>query len=254
MYPRSRRARSARPAAVDPTSADPTSADLAAADPKGARPARAARAPRAIDAGYIEWAASEHLARYASTRANLEKLLKGRVRRAAHRGAPVVEGIADIITAVLDKHVAHGTLNDAAWAETKARSLTRRGVSSSAVKQRLRQKGVADTTTALATVAEELRDAARVDGTEAVDPDLVAACAFARRKRIGPFARDAGDEAEDAPEPTDRNAARAARDAARAAENKVLASMARSGFSFGIAKRVLAMDRDEAEALLFTLR
>jgi regulatory protein len=218
------------------------------------RPERAARTPRTIDAGWIEWAASEHLARYSSTRANLKKLLQGRVRRGVAKGAPVAEGIAAIIDAVLDKHVELGTLNDTAWAETKARSLTRRGVSSSMVKQRLRQKGVTDGTAAMETVAEEMRGPANVDGEEAdpVATDLVAACAYARRKRIGPFARDTGEE--EAPEPTDRKELRAARDAARAAENKVLASMARSGFSFGIAKQVLAMDRDEADELLLKLR
>lgn len=230
------------------------SAERAAARAAEAPP-RPARAPRTIDAGYIEWAAAEHLARYASTRANLKKLLQGRVRRAAHKGAPVVEDIAAIIDAVLDRHVAHGTINDAAWAESKARSLTRRGVSASVVKLRLQQKGVPDASAAMETVAAELREPAGAPGEEgeAVNPDLVAACAYARRKRIGPFARDEG-EPEEAPEPTDRNAIRAARDAARAAENKVLASMARSGFSFGIAKQVLAMDREEAEALLLKLR
>jgi len=218
------------------------------------RAERPARTPRTIDAGWIEWAASEHLARYSSTRANLKKLLQGRVRRGVAKGAPVAENIGAIIDTVLDKHVALGTLNDAAWAETKARSLTRRGVSSSVVKQRLRQKGVPDATTAMETVAEELRDPVQADGTEgdAVASDLVAACAYARRKRIGPFARDTGEE--EAPEPTDRKELRAARDAARAAENKVLASMGRSGFSFAIAKKVLAMERDEAEELLLKLR
>ncbi|MDP2314686.1 MAG: RecX family transcriptional regulator [Pseudomonadota bacterium] len=215
---------------------------------------RPARAPRAIDAGWVEWAVAEHLARYSSTRSHLETLLKARVRRAAHKGAPVPENIREILATVLDRHVELGTLNDAAWAEMKARSLTRRGVASAVVKQRLRQKGVPDATTAMETVAEELRGPA-VDGEEReeVATDLIAACAWARRKRVGAFARDAADP-EDTPEPTDRGQARAARDAARAAEQKLLASMARAGFPFAIARRVLQMSLEEADELLLRMR
>jgi regulatory protein len=225
-------------------------------EPRPAREPRAERAPRTIDAGWLEWAAAEHLARYSSTRAHLKTLLQGRIRRAKLKGAPVVEDIGAVLDAVLDKHVTLGTLNDAAWAETKARSLTRRGVASAVVKQRLRQKGVSDATTAMETVAEEMRGPVGEDGEEgeAVSTDLVAACAWARRKRIGAFSRDAADPEEEAPEPTDRNQARAARDAARKAENKLLASMGRAGFSFAIARRVLEMSLEEAEELLLKLR
>jgi len=181
----------------------------------------------------------------------LKQLLLGRIRRAALKGRPAAVDIAETIEAVLDRHVALGTLNDAAWAEMKARSLTRRGVASAVVKQRLREKGVPDATAAMVAVADEMRGPA--SDAEDVPTDLVAACVWARRKRIGPFSRDekhdpnAGD---DAPVSTDRHALRAARDAERAAEQKILASMGRAGFSFTIARQVLQLDRDEADALL----
>ncbi len=217
-------------------------------EPRSDRPARPALP---IDAAWVEGAAAEHLARYSSTRAHLKQLLLGRIRRAKLKGRPAAEDIAEIIEAVLDRHVALGTLNDAAWAEMKARSLTRRGVASAVVKQRLREKGVPDATAAMVAVADEMRGPA--SDAEDVPTDLVAACVWARRKRIGPFSRDekhdpnAGD---DAPVSTDRHALRAARDAERAAEQKILASMGRAGFSFTIARQVLQLDRDEADALL----
>jgi regulatory protein len=57
--------------------------------------------------------------------------------------------------------------------------------------------------------------------------ELAAACAYLRRRRAGPFGT--------------------------APELKILAAMARGGFSAEIARRALRLDRDEAEALIKTL-
>jgi len=66
---------------------------------------------------------------------------------------------------------------------------------------------------------------------EAGDPDLAAACAFARRRRIGPFGRG----------PRDSDGGR----------GKELAAFARAGFARAAAEAVLACaDPDEAEALV----
>ncbi|HQT47686.1 MAG TPA: RecX family transcriptional regulator [Acidocella sp.] len=61
------------------------------------------------------------------------------------------------------------------------------------------------------------------------DPDreLAAACAYLRRRRAGPFGE--------------------------APELKILAAMARGGFSQDVARRALRLDREEAEALIKTL-
>jgi regulatory protein len=58
------------------------------------------------------------------------------------------------------------------------------------------------------------------------DPDIAAACAFARRRRLGPYRRCAADEARE------------------------LAAFARAGFSRRVAEAVLACaDPDAAETL-----
>jgi regulatory protein len=61
------------------------------------------------------------------------------------------------------------------------------------------------------------------------DPEreLAAACAYLRRRRAGPFG--------DAP------------------EQKILAAMARGGFAQSTARRALALDREDAEALIKSL-
>ena len=54
--------------------------------------------------------------------------------------------------------------------------------------------------------------------------ELAAACAYLRRRRAGPFGK--------------------------APETKILAAMARGGFSQEVARRALGLERDEAEALI----
>ncbi len=203
-----------------------------------------------IQRGWVESAVAEHVARYNSPRAHVKRLLLNRIRTAQRKGRTVEDGIEAVIDEVLARHVELGTIDDAAWAESRARSLTRRGVASQVVGQRLREKGIADVAPALAAVREAARSPDIGEGTSAdVHPDVVAGCAWARRKHVGPFARDAE------PEPAaDRAGQRAQQEAARAAANKTLSAMARAGFSFDVCRKVLAMERDEADELLLRLR
>ena len=210
------------------------------------KPRSGERRVRTLDTAWVERAVAEHLARYSCTRAHLRTLIDRRIRKAAREGGVIQPDLMEQLDVVLERHVGLGTLNDAAWAEMKARSLTRRGVGKALVTQRLRQEGIPDARPALDVVAEELQGS----DEEQLVPDIVAACAWARRKRVGAFAR----EVEEVPEPTDRGAARAARDATRAAERKVLAAMGRAGFSYQLARRVLELSREEAEELLLRLR
>ncbi len=215
---------------------------------KGRGPARAPRPPGArIDKGWVERAAADHLARYATPRAHLRRLLLNRIRNAVRKGREVEEGIELAIDEVLDRHVGLGTIDDAAWAETRARALTRRGVASQVVGQRLRQHGITDVAPALASVREAALSPDRGEGQQRdVPPDVVAGCAWARRKRAGPYAR----EGEPEPEGLSRDEQRARREAERSAGQKTLSAMARAGFSYDVCTRVLAMDRDAADELL----
>ena len=93
----------------------------------------------------------------------------------------------------------------------------RRGESSTKIRARLAAKGVESS------VAAEAVQALRA---EAADPDLAAACAFARRRRLGPYRRAAADTARE------------------------LGAFARAGFARRVAEPVLACaDIDAVEAL-----
>ena len=171
-----------------------------------------------IDGALIERWALAYLGRFASTGENLRRVLLRRVRRllpddreAAARAAPLIEG-------VVARYRQSGLVDDAAYAAGRARARLRRGQSLRTIRAGLAAKGVT------AEDAETAIDALR-DGEG--DPDLAAACAFARRRRLGPYRR-----------------------APNAERDKELGAFARAGFARAAAEAVLACaDPDAAEAL-----
>ena len=130
------------------------------------------------------------------------------VASARAHGTDPEEGAAWIET-LITKFQTLGYLNDRAYAENRARSLLARGSSSLAVAMKLREKGLD---------ADNIEAALETAREDALDLDLVAAAALARRRRLGPYRRD--DERE---ERRDRD----------------LAALARAGFSYEIAKRII---------------
>lgn len=168
----------------------------------------------------IEGWALAYLGRYASSAENLQRVLLRRARRRSPAGAAAAQAAAPLIDALVERYRRSGLLDDAAYAVGRARSSHRRGDSVTKIRARLAAKGIAS---AVATQAlEELRG-------ELGDLDLAAACAFARRRRLGPYRRTAGDPARE------------------------LAAFARAGFARRVAERVLACaDIDALEALAGT--
>ena len=155
-----------------------------------------------------------YLARYASSAENLRRVLVRRVRRHAPDSA---QQVREQIDAIVARYQESGLLDDAVYAAARAASLHRRGDSLRAIRARLAAKGVASETAADA--VSGLRDSIS-------DPDIAAACAFARRRRLGPFRRG---EAE---------------------RQRELAAFARAGFSRRVAEAVLACADEEAVAAL----
>lgn len=184
-----------------------------------------------------------HLARYATTQAGMVRVLDRRIHRWAKRAvdagepgdqveerAKVARQAARSVAAAL---VAAGVLDDAAYAEARARSLTRSGRSRRAIGAHLGQRGV----------DAELVRASLPEDAEA---DLAAALAQARRRRIGPFrvAADPVDGPPDSPPYGDDPAVR----------NRALGMLARAGFSRDVAERALSTDLEEAERLILQLK
>ena len=177
----------------------------------------AARIPAVATPQSLERAAFVYLGRQGTSTAHLRRILMRRVQRSVrHHDTDPAAGAAAVET-VLAKMARLGYLDDVAFAEGRTRALHRAGHSARAIRYKLREKGVAD----------EAIDAALADVCEdaAVDPELVRAANRVRRRRLGPY----------------RTAQRAER------RERDLAALARVGFSFEIARRVI--DVDDVEAL-----
>jgi regulatory protein len=169
---------------------------------------------RELGADLLESWALHYLGRYASSAENLRRVLMRRVRRRAPEAAPAISALIDALVA---RYREAGLLDDAAYAAGRAQSLHRRGGSLRAIRARLAAKGIA---------ASDLVDALSQLQAAAPDPDLAAACAFARRRRLGPFRRAPEDHARE------------------------LNAFARAGFNRRVAEAVLACaDADAVEAL-----
>lgn len=175
---------------------------------------------RPITASYLQNAATFYLERYASSAEGLRRVLRRRVRKAEMHEAPIMDNVEQAIEAVVQKFVAAGFLDDKAFAQTKARSLHRRGSSGRLTRQRLQAAGVDSGTVddAMAALDDEL-------GTDPSTRELQAAAAFARRRRLGPWRAKNRDEH----------------------RTRDLASLARAGFAYELARKVV--DAKDTDAL-----
>jgi regulatory protein len=169
---------------------------------------------REIGAELLERWALGYLGRYASSAENLRRVLVRRVRRLSPEA---VSPAKPLIEALVVRYHESGLLDDVAYAAGRTESLHRRGDSLRSIRSRLMAKGVPGAVVAGA--VSGLRDAAP-------DPDVAAACAFARRRRLGPYRRVAADRPRE------------------------LATFARAGFGRRVAEAVLSCADEEAVAAL----
>lgn len=177
------------------------------------------RGPRKATAKSLENGALFYLERFATSRANLKRVMMRRVERSArHHGTDPDEG-AQIIEDLLDKFERLGLLDDAAYAEMRVRGLRRRGASKRMITAQLRQKGLAGEAIEAALEAHE-------EESDAENSELEAAVTLARKRRLGPF-RPA--------------------EAGKENREKDLATLARAGFSYDTALAVI--DAESVEEL-----
>lgn len=172
------------------------------------------RTPRKITPARLERIALAYLERYASSTENLRRVLMRRVKRSAdHHGTDPEDG-AVMVNDVLRRYQEVGLLDDDAYARMRTTSLHRRGASKRLIRAQLASKGVES---AIIGKALEVLD------IEHANADLAAACHYARRRRLGPWRAQNRDD-------------RRERD---------LAALARQGFSYDVARRVIESENRE---------
>ena len=164
------------------------------------------RKPPPLDAPALERLALRYVERFATTRARLRTYLTRKIRERGWDGeagdpAALAEKLADL-----------GYIDDRAFGEARAGAMTRRG---------LGQRRVAGALYAAGLDADD--HAAVADGVAAHALD--SALAFARRRRIGPFAQTVAD---------------------RPQREKQLAAMVRGGHAFALARRIVQANPGEA--------
>lgn len=155
----------------------------------------------------MEELALAYVARFATSAERLSAYCRRKLRERGHVGQADGAPAPDV-AALVDRFVARGFVDDAGFARAKADGLLRRGYGARRVRDALRADGI----------AEVLR--AKVAPKEAGRRE--AAVAYARRRRLGPFARDVL-SADD-----------------RAAREKQLAALLRAGHDSLHARHVVA--------------
>lgn len=172
---------------------------------------RPRRPPPPLDETALNTLALAYAARFATTRARLLAYLARKLKERGWAGAAPPD-----CAALADRLVALNYVNDRAYAGMKSRAMAARGLGHRRVGLALTADGV----------APEDRDDAPDEAAA-----LASALAFARRKRLGPYARVA------ATDPAGRQ--------------RAMAAMLRAGHAPAVARRVLALaSPQEADALL----
>ena len=172
--------------------------------------------------------AVDYLGRYAASKERLRQILDRFATRKLDKHDPNV--ITNAIHSTIARCETLGYLDDNLFAQRQARGHRKLGRSQLGIRQRLRQHRIDD----------NIIDAA-IDSADhyTVSGELLAACVFAQRRKLGPFDRQQNDDAGDQ----------------QTIMRRQLGSMARAGFTLAISLRVMELeDKATAEQLIIQLR
>ena len=155
----------------------------------------------------LEGAALRYLERFDCSVVRLRKVLMERVAKASRAGVEGAAAAPAIVEELLERYQSSGLINDQRFAQNFAARQRDRGASRRMIEQKLRARGISSE------VFEQT-----VPRHESAAGELEAAHAFARRRRLGPHRK---------PETRDEF------------RRKDLMAMARAGFSYDTASRVV---------------
>lgn len=179
---------------------------------------RERKPPKKITESYLHNSGLAYLQRFPASTAHFRAVMKRKIDRSCrHHTDQNREDSAQMLETVIGKFQTLGLLNDEGYLRGMVTSLRRRGLSAAAILSKLSAKGLP---------ANDIRAALGTFDSESMDEqtgDIAAALRMARRKRLGSF-RTPGKPA--TPE-------------------KDLATLARAGFGYDVAKKALSFSTDD---------
>lgn len=187
-------------------------------------PRKGKKPPKKITEKYLYNSGLAYLQRFPTSTPHFRRIMGRKIDRSCnyHKDQNREECVT-LLDGAVRTFTRMGLLNDEAYLQGMVNSLRRRGLSRQAILSKLQQKGLTGTDVAAALAAQD------EENTE-VSADMAAGLRLARRKRLGPFRKVEADR------------------------NKELAAMARAGFDFETAQKILSLSPDEAEEILSSIR
>ncbi len=174
--------------------------------------------PKKISPRYLYNSGLAYLQRFPASSMHFKTVMKRKISKSCrHHTEQNMDECLTMLDDVVIQFKELGLLDDNAYLKGMITSLRRRGLSSAQIHSKLMQKGYqrCEITNAI-----NIHDSEKLSDGE--NGDSHAALIFARRKKLGPF---------------DRLNKRDVK--------KSIATMARAGYSYGIAKTILSMSEDD---------
>ncbi|HPF78501.1 MAG TPA: regulatory protein RecX [Alphaproteobacteria bacterium] len=192
-----------------------------AAAPKNKPPKeRKIKVPKKISARYLYNSGLAYLQRFPASTHHFRGVMMRKIQKSCrHHTDQNMEECQKLLEETISQFKELGLLDDAAYLKGMVTSFRRRGLSSTQIGLKLQQKGYDS-----AAVKNELQKYDRDEFQSEANGDYHAALIFARKKRLGPFDTDN-----------------------RKTPEKSLAAMARAGYSFDVAKKILNISLEEVE-------
>jgi len=171
------------------------------------------KVPRKVTSKSLENAALYYLQRFSSSSENFRRVMIRRVKRSAQYHNTNFEEGAEIVDQLISRFVRIGLLDNLQFAQVRAASLRRRGLSERTIRAKLMERGFG---------VEVINESLELLKCDNEDLELTASIIFSRKRRLGPF-REILDK---------RNEFR----------EKDMAKLARAGFSYHIAQKVISAE------------
>jgi|AntRauTorckE6833_2_1112554.scaffolds.fasta_scaffold29426_2 regulatory protein len=188
------------------------------------------RKPKKITQKYLYNSGLYYLERYNACTEHFRRTMKRKIMRSIRvHEEPPEEECHDMLENVIAEFQNLGYLNDELYTRGMVNSLRRKGLPSRMILMKLKQKGLDED------LIKETLETHDQDYGEEHDPDIIAAALFARRRKIGAYNKDYNKRDHEL-------------------KKKMLAKLARSGFSYAQASQILDMDIEELETLYYQAR